>query len=123
LTQGASAFALRLGAGGRLMPAVPFRVPPQEVARDRGVLQRLFVSHAVGRQMTMERRQSRGLSPRPNNAPRRPGGGPQQLRRPGGPQEQRGPGAPQPQIRSPRGPGRPHPAARGPRPAGRNDKR
>jgi len=118
LTQGASAFALRLGAGGRLMPAVPFRVPPQEAARDRGVLQRLFVSHNVGRQMTIERRQSRGLPPRPNNVPRRPGGGQQQ--RPGGPQEPRRPGGPQPQNRAPRGPGRPGPAPRAP---GRKDKR
>ena len=44
LTQGASAFALRAGAGGRLA-AVPFQIPPQEAARDRGMLQRLFVSH------------------------------------------------------------------------------
>ncbi len=83
LTQGASAFALRPGAGGRIA-AVPFRVPPQEAARDRGVLQRLFASHNIGRRMTIERRQSRGLAPRAPNAPQRPGGGPQQLRRPGG---------------------------------------
>ena len=44
LTQGASAFALRPGAGGRLQ-AVPFQIPPQEAARDRGVLQRLRVAH------------------------------------------------------------------------------
>jgi hypothetical protein len=128
LTQGASAFALRPGAGGR-MAAIPFRVPAQEAARDRGELQRLFVSHNIGRQMTIERRQSRGLAPRAPNAPRRPGGGPQQLRRPGGPQEPRrpggpqqprGPGGPQPQNRSPRGPGRPGPA---PRPPERKDKR
>ncbi len=60
LTHGASAFQLRPGAGGR-MAAVPFRVPPQVVARDRGVLQRLFASHDIGRRMTTERRGSRGL--------------------------------------------------------------
>jgi FecR protein len=59
LTQGASAFALRPGAGGRL-EAVPFQIPPQEVARDRGVLQRLFASHNIGRRMTIERLRSRG---------------------------------------------------------------
>jgi hypothetical protein len=112
LTQGASAFALRPGAGGR-MAAVPFRVPPQEAARDRGVLQRLFASHNIGRRMTIERRQSRGLAPRAPNAPRRPGGGPQQLRRPGGPQ---------PQNRTQRRPGGPRPARRGPRPPAQNNK-
>lgn len=109
LTQGASAFALRPGAGGRIA-AVPFRVPPQEAARDRGVLQRLFASHNIGRRMTIERRQSRGLAPHAPNAPRRPGGGPQQLHRPG---------AAQPQNRTQRGPGGPRPAPRGPRPAPR----
>ncbi len=108
LTQGASAFALRLGAGGR-MAAVPFRVPPQEAARDRGVLQRLFASHNIGRRMTIERRQSRGLAPHGPNAPRRPGGAPQPLRRPG----------PQPQNRTQRGP---RPAPRGSHPPGRNNK-
>ena len=64
LTQGASAFTLRPGAGGRLQ-AVPFRIPPFEAARDRGVLQRLFVSHNIGRRMTIERQRSRGQPNRP----------------------------------------------------------
>ncbi len=119
LTQGASAFALRPGAGGRIA-AVPFRVPPQEAARDRGVLQRLFASHNIGRRMTIERRQSRGLAPRAPNAPQHPDGGPQQLRRPGGPQPPRRPGGP---PQPPRRPGGPRPAPRAPRPPGRNDKR
>jgi hypothetical protein len=122
LTQGASAFALRPGAGGR-MAAVAFRVPPQEAARDRGVLQRLFASHNIGRRMTIERRQSRGLAPRGPNVPQRPGGGPQQLRRPGGSQPPRGPGGPQPPPnRSQRRPVGPRPAPRAPRPPPRNDK-
>jgi FecR protein len=54
LTQGASAFALRPGAGGRFQ-AVPFQIPASEAARDRGVLQRLFASHTVGRRMTIQR--------------------------------------------------------------------
>jgi hypothetical protein len=66
LTQGASAFALRPGAGGRIA-AVPFQIPPQEAARDRGVVQRLFASHNVGRQMAIQRRQLRRQNqPRPN---------------------------------------------------------
>jgi FecR protein len=59
LTQGASAFALRPGAGGRFQ-AVPFQIPASEVARDRGVLQRLFASHTVGRRMTIQRLRLRG---------------------------------------------------------------
>ena len=66
LTQGSSAFAIRPGAGGRFA-AVPFQIPPQEAARDRGVVQRLFASHNVGRQMTLQRRQLRGPNlPRQN---------------------------------------------------------
>jgi FecR-like protein len=62
LTQGASAFAIRPGLGGRFA-AVPFQIPPQEAARDRGVVQRLFASHNIGRQLAIQRRQVRG----PNN--------------------------------------------------------
>jgi hypothetical protein len=72
LTQGASAFAIRRGAGGQVA-AVPFRIPPQEAARDRAAVQRLFASHNIGRQMAIQRRQSRT----PNNPP----GGP--IPRPG----------------------------------------
>ena len=72
LTQGASAFSIRPGAGGRLT-AVPYQIPPQEALRDRGVLQRLNVSHTIGRQMAIQRRQLRAPNQlRPNN--QRPGG-------------------------------------------------
>jgi hypothetical protein len=57
LTAGASAFAIR-GAGGRFS-AVPFAIPAQEAARDRGVVQRLFQSHNFGRQIATQRRQMR----------------------------------------------------------------
>jgi len=71
LTQGASAFALRPGAGGRIF-AQNYRIPPQEAARDRGVLQRLNVTRNIGRQMLIRRRQLRGPNrQRPNN--QRPG--------------------------------------------------
>lgn len=73
LTQGASAFTIRPGAGGR-MTAVPYRIPPQELARDRGVLQRLNVTHNIGRRMINQRRQLRSPNRRgPNN--QRPRGG------------------------------------------------
>lgn len=99
LTQGASAFAIRPGAGGRL-EAVPFQIPPQEAARDRGVLQRLFVSHRAGRQMTIQRHGARGGLRGPNN-----------LRRPGGAQPNRNSHPPGP--RPP--PGRGNPRGRGQR--------
>ena len=98
LTQGSSAFAIRPGAGGRIA-AIPFQIPPQEAARDRGVVQRLFASHNVGRQMAIQRRQLRGPnrqrpnSQRPNN-PRQPGG-PQQQNRGPGLQQKDNPAAPQ----------------------------
>jgi hypothetical protein len=88
LTQGASAFALRAGAGGRIF-AAPFAISPQEAARDRGVVQRLFASHTIGRRMAVQRRQLRG----PNF--RRPRG-PQQNRNLRGPQQpNRAPAQPQ----------------------------
>jgi len=99
LTQGASAFAIRAGAGGRFA-AVPFQIPPQEAARDRGVVQRLFASHNIGRQLTIRRLQLRGpnnlrpnnLRPnnlRPNNLrPNNPG--PNNPRQPGTPAQRGG---------------------------------
>jgi hypothetical protein len=98
LTQGASAFALRPGAGGRLA-AVPFQIPPQEAARDRGVLQRLAVSHAIGRQQAIQRRQvrERNRQQRQRNPLReRNRQGPNNPRQPGGPGGRGGPPRPQP---------------------------
>jgi hypothetical protein len=67
LTQGASAFALRAGPGGRLA-AVPYQIPPQEAVRDRGALQRLTLTHTIGRQMLIQRQRLRGPGQqRPNN--------------------------------------------------------
>jgi hypothetical protein len=88
LTQGASAFALRAGPGGRFQ-AVPFQIPASEAARDRGVLQRLFVSHTIGRRMTVQRMRQRGLNRgpgRPGRQPfnRNPRGGPPRRTNPNG---------------------------------------
>jgi FecR protein len=82
LNQGASAFAFRAGAGGRL-EAVPFQIPPQEAARDRGVLQRLFTAHNIGRRMTLERLRARRFNRQPFN--RNPRGGGQRSPRGGNP--------------------------------------
>jgi hypothetical protein len=130
LTQGASAFALRPGAGGRFA-AVPYQIPPQEVARDRGVLQRLNVSHTIGRQMTIQRQQLRSRNQpnnqrpnnqRPNNQRpdnQRPGGQPnngrpQNLRGNGG-AGNGGPGNPRGQPNNARKPGAPQPRPQRPR--------
>jgi hypothetical protein len=115
LTQGASAFALRPGAGGRLA-AVPFQIPAQESARDRGVLQRLNASHTIGRQMAIQRQRLRGPSRqnpnnRPNNQPNNQRNNERRNNQrtnqgPGGGQNLRpGPGARQPLNRPSRLPG------------------
>jgi hypothetical protein len=120
LTQGASAFALRPGAVGRFQ-AVPFHIPAFEAARDRVVLQRLFVSHNIGRQQTLQRRQLRGPYQQRRNNPRQ-----RNERRPGGPQErnfQRPPRHQQQDNRLPRGPGSSRPPSRGPNPSGRKQNR
>ncbi|MGB7885431.1 MAG: FecR domain-containing protein [Xanthobacteraceae bacterium] len=61
LTQGASGFSLRPGPNGRIMPVL-YQIPPQEAARDRGVLQRLNPSQAIGRQIAVQRRQIHTLN-------------------------------------------------------------
>ncbi len=87
LTQGASAFAIRPGLGGRFT-AVRFAISPQEAARDRGVVQRLFGAHRIGRPMAIQRRQLRGRNFRGPNNPRQRGGPQQQNRNLRGPQQQ-----------------------------------
>jgi hypothetical protein len=72
LTQGASALSIRPAGGGNFT-AVPFQIPPNEALRDRGVLQRLTVSHDVGRQLIIRRQQLRGPNRLQPNG--QPGGG------------------------------------------------
>jgi len=102
LTQGSSAFALRAGPGGRIA-AVPYQIPPLEAARDRVVLQRLNVSHNVGRQMTIQRQELRRRGgQQPNN--QRPGGERQNNQRPGGErQNNQRPGGERPNNQRPDG--------------------
>ena len=108
LTQGSSAYIFRTGPGGRIAVA-PYQIPPGEAARDRGVLQRLSLSHTIGRQMIIQRQQLRRPNnqrpggPQPNN--RQPGGRQPNNQRPGGqqPNNQR-PGGQQPNNQRPGGP-------------------
>src|SRR5215831_1191050 len=100
LTQGASAFALRLGPGGRIA-AVPYQIPAAEAARDRGALQRLSLTHTIGRQMLVQRQRSRG----PQRGPGRQGPNNQRPRDRQNPRPER---APQQRLNRPqRLPGQP----------------
>ena len=107
LTQGSSAFAIRSGLGGRFT-AASVQIPPQEAARDRGVVQRLFASHKIGLQ-AIQRRQLLGPNrQRPNNQqpnnrqpnnPQQPSGPPQQNRGPGVQPNDNSPAPPQRGLR------------------------
>ena len=104
LTQGASAFALRVGPGGRIA-AVPYQIPAAEAARDRGALQRLTLTHAIGRQMLVQRQRLRGPQRGPQRGPGRQGPNNQRLRGGQNPRPER---APQQRLNRPQGlPGQP----------------
>ena len=75
LTQGASGFTIRPGAGGRFT-AAPLMISPQEVLRDQGIVRQVHAAQAVGRQVVTERRIQRQQNPQRNNpaaTPARPG--------------------------------------------------
>ena len=104
LTQNASAFALRVGPGGRIA-AVPYQIPAAEAARDRGALQRLTLTHTIGRQMLIQRQRLRGPQRGPQRGPGRQGPNNQ---RPRGGQNPRPERAPQQRLNRPQGlPGQP----------------
>ena len=120
LTQGASGFTIRPGAGGRFT-AAPLMISPQQALRDQGIVRQVHAAQAVGRQIVTERRIQRQQNPPRNNPanPARPG--PQRQNnlqpRPGSPQQpgRQGQGQPtqpnrqgqQPQLRQPGQPGQP----------------
>ncbi|WP_177243160.1 FecR domain-containing protein [Bradyrhizobium sp. Gha] len=109
LTQGSSGFAIRPGAagpGGMRFAAVPITIPPQQIARDRGIVSQVHAAQTTGRQIVTEQRDFRRANPsavsriprpaqppqqqplRPNTAPnqqqpQRPNGQPGQNNRPG----------------------------------------
>ncbi len=114
LTQGASAFTIRSGPGGQLR-AEPFRIPQQEAARDRGVLQRLNTAHDIGRRQTNERLRTRGQGRPGERNPRQPGRSPEEHNR-----NQHEPGhSPEERNRNQHEPGRsPQELNRNPHPSG-----
>jgi hypothetical protein len=90
LTQGASGFAIRPGAGGRFA-AAPLTISPREAARDQGFVRQVHATQSVGRQIVTEQRAFRRANPGLNNRGNQPG--PQrQNQLPG----QNRPGQPQP---------------------------
>jgi hypothetical protein len=117
LTQGASGFTIRPGAGGRFT-AAPLVISPQQAQRDQGIVRQVHAAQAIGRQIVTQQRALRQANPNRNN-PARPG--PQRQNnlspRPGSPQQpnrqgQGQPGQPnrqgqQPQLRQPGQPGQP----------------
>jgi hypothetical protein len=83
LTQGASGFTLRPGAGGR-MSASPLAISPRQAARDQGIVRQVHAAQVTGRQIVTEQRALRRSQPnrntpagqpnqRQNNLPQRPG--------------------------------------------------
>lgn len=82
LTQGASGFTIRPGAGGARFAAVPLVISPQQVLRDQGFVRQVHSTQNLGRQVVLQQREFRRANPGlvPNNAPRR---GPQQNGLPG----------------------------------------
>jgi FecR-like protein len=71
LTQGASGFTLRPGAGGR-MTASPLTISPQQAARDQGIVRQLHAAQVTGRQIVNEQRALRRSQPNRNNLPGQP---------------------------------------------------
>ncbi|OAF11025.1 iron dicitrate transport regulator FecR [Bradyrhizobium centrolobii] len=132
LTQAASGFAIRPGAGGpggMRFAAVPITIAPQQVARDRAFVSQVHLAQTTGRQIVTEQRDFRRANPaaipriprplqqqRPTTAPgqqpQRPNGLPGQNRpgqqQPGtpnqqGPQQQQRQGSQPPQQRQGQG--------------------
>jgi hypothetical protein len=66
LTQGASGFTIRPGAGGRFA-AVPLVISPQQALRDQGFVRQVHAVQSVGRQIVTEKRIQRLQNPRGNN--------------------------------------------------------
>jgi hypothetical protein len=69
LTQGASGFTIRPGAGGRLA-AVPLAISPQQALRDQGIVRQVHAAQSVGRQIVTQRRIQRQQNPAGNNPAR-----------------------------------------------------
>ena len=63
LTQGASGFIIRPGAGGARLAAVPLAIPRQAMLRDQGFVRQLHATQNVGRQFVFQQREFRRANP------------------------------------------------------------
>ena len=66
LTQGASGFAIRPGAMGRLT-AAPLTISPQQALRDQGIVRQVHAAQSIGRQVVSQQRALRQANPARNN--------------------------------------------------------
>jgi hypothetical protein len=63
LTQGASGFTIRAGAGGARFAAVPLAIPQAVMQRDQGFVRQLHSTQNVGRQLVFQQREFRRANP------------------------------------------------------------
>jgi hypothetical protein len=70
LSQGATGFAIRPGAGARFA-AVPLAISPRQAVRDQGFVRQVHAAQAVGRQVVTQRRQEIRNNPALRNNPAR----------------------------------------------------
>jgi hypothetical protein len=66
LTQGASGFTIRPGAGGRFT-AAPLTISPQQALRDQGIVRQVHAAQSVGRKIVAQQRALRQTNPARNN--------------------------------------------------------
>jgi hypothetical protein len=105
LTQGASGFTIRPGAGGRFT-AAPLMISPQQALRDQGIVRQVHAAQSVGRQIVAQQRALRQANPaRNNNLRNNPARQPGLQRRNGLPQQRQG--LPQQRQGLPNRPGQP----------------
>jgi hypothetical protein len=96
LTQGASGFTIRPGAGGRFA-AVPLTISPQQALRDQGFVRQVHAAQNFGRRIVTQRQIQRRQNPSARPGLQRQNGRPQPPglpRQPGQPGLQRPPGSP-----------------------------
>ena len=91
LTQGASGFTIRPGAGGRFA-ALPLVISPQQALRDHGIVRQVHAAQSVGRQIVTQRRIQRLQNPARQPGLQRQKGSPQQPALPNRPGQQQPPG-------------------------------
>jgi hypothetical protein len=94
LTQAASGFTIRPGAGGRVT-AAPLLISPQQALRDQGIVRQVHAAQSVGRQIVSQQRALRQANPNRNNLRNNPSNQPGLQRQNGLPQR---PGSPQPGL-------------------------